>query len=130
MLEKQLPLEGNEALVEEYFRYLFRKGEKRVLDSLRTHCNLESYDLDPYVGCEFSAQYLKGDVDYFGENVVGIYYAAPVQDRDKDILVILSYEEFYAYAEREYTAYAEKHKHCKEEIKKLLKQLKGVLLDN
>ncbi len=125
-MEKQLLLEGNEELVEEYFEHLFCRGEKRVLESLKAHCNLEGYGLDPYVGCEFAAEYPKDCEDYFGENIVGIYYSAPV--KNEDCLIILNYEEFYGYAEREYMAYAENHENCKEEIIGLLKQLKSVIL--
>ena len=127
MMREQLPLKGNEGLVEEYFEHLFCRGEKHVLESLRDHCKLEGTCVfDCYIGCEFAAEYPKGDPNCFGENAVGIYYMPPV--REKFCQVVLTYEEFYAYAEKEYMAYAEKHEHCKEEIIELLKQLKKVLL--
>lgn len=127
MIKEQLPLKGNEDLVDEYFEHLFCRREEMVLESLRDHCKLEGYCVfDCYIGCEFAAEYSK-DVDgYFGEDVVGIYYMPPV--REKFCQVILTYEEFYAFAEREYMAYAEKHENCKEEIIALLKQLKSVIL--
>lgn len=126
MMEEQLPLEGNENLVEEYFEHLFCRGEEKVLKALRAHCNLEDCCVfDCYIGCEFAVEYSKDEEGYFGEDMVGIYYTAV---KEKDCRVILNYEKFYAFAEREYMVYAEKHENCKEEIIKLLKQLKSVLL--
>ena len=127
MMEGLLPLKGNEGLVDEYFEHLFFRGEEKVLNSLRRHCNLEDCCVfDCYIGCEFAAEYSEDEEGYFGENVVGIYYTPPVKERFCQ--VILTYEEFYGYAERKYMAYAEKHQHCKEEIAELLEQLKKVLL--
>ena len=121
-----LPLQGNEKLVDKYFYHLFSEGSGQAMEALKSYCKLEGFVVDDLRACEFAAEYTEEEGFYFGENLVGICHMRPWLKEVK--MVVLDYEEFYDIAEREYMIYAEKHKHCKEEIIELLKQLKSVLL--
>lgn len=114
--------------IELYFSYVFNPKSfeyghiKRILNG---YCNLEGNSTEGYMECYFSPEWQDYGLEYFGDNKVLFDFHEPAVDEDKQI--IISYQEFYEIVSKYYIEYANQHPEEKEEIMRLLKQLKKKL---
>lgn len=108
-----------------YFDLLFSWRAQRIKSILISFCNFEGYAINEELCCYFSPEWQDYGLEYFGDNKVLFDFHEPAVDEDKQI--IISYQEFYEIVSKYYIEYANQHPEEKEEIMRLLKQLKKKL---
>lgn len=121
-----LKYETNEKSVYEFFHGLFFLRERNVIDALKGFCQLKGFAIDDYMSCHFAEEFPnENDEEYFGKEGVVFYLDYPAVP--EDVVVVLTKEEFYKVVEENYGDYLAKSKEEKEEILRLLKELKRKL---
>lgn len=97
----------------------------KIIPLLKSYCSLEGNAISEEEHCYFSPEWQDYGLEYFGDNKVLFDFHEPAVDEDKQI--IISYQEFYEIVSKYYIEYANQHPEEKEEIMRLLKQLKKKL---
>ena len=111
--------------IEVYFSYIFNPKSfeySHIKNILNNYCGLVGNSTVGYMDCYFSPEWQDYGLEYFGEEKVLFDFHAPAVDKDKQI--IISYQEFYEIVSKYYIEYANQHPEEKEEIMRLLAELK------
>ena len=112
-------------LIENFFDFQFHHKEFchwEIIPLLKHYCELKGSSLNDYEGFCFSAEFKKGEEDYFGENKVCFTFSEPAVETD--IEIVISYEEFYEIVSKYFKEYADSNPKESEEITSLLSVLK------
>lgn len=118
-----LGYKGNEMVIKDFFQQLFVCREKKVTLSLREFCEYKGFAANEYMSCHFAKEFLdKKDEEYFGEEGVVFYLDYPAVP--KDVVVVLTNEEFYQVVKENYDDYVMKNQEEQEQVGKLLNKLK------
>ena len=115
----------NTMLIKEVFDYIFSptsfeyKNIKKILKKLSI---IQGFGVEGYVSVCFSAEFKKGEEDYFGENKVCFTFSEPAVETD--IEIVITYEEFYEIVSKYFKEYADSNPKESEEIINLLSVVK------
>ncbi len=111
--------------IDTFFDLIFEWRQKRVIAMLKSFCHLEGYALNEEMCCYFSPEWQDYGLEYFGEEKVLFDFHAPAVDEDRQI--IISYQEFYETVAKYFGEYANQHPEEKDEILRLLAELRKKL---
>ena len=116
----------NEGYITDFYEILFTINfERLALKHLINYCDLKGCYVNDEMVCVFSSELQTDDEDYFGENKVAYYFFEPAVKEDKQI--VISYQEFYDIVYKYYSEYVRQHSEERDEIMRLLAELKNKL---
>lgn len=90
---------------------------------MREFCEYKGFAANEYMSCHFAKEFPDPrDEEYFGEDGVVFYLDYPAVP--EDVVVVLTNKEFYQVVKEEYGDYVIMHQDEKEQVVKLLDELK------